>query len=113
MLLVASMVLVGWHRATVLHGKCVEHGEEVHLEKIADHVPAPSDSIAPSSWLQLGGDSHCEILATANTPLTASHAPVAHHAVIVSVADAPLVAIAPPVAAQLYRLAPKTSPPAV
>jgi hypothetical protein len=110
-LLVASIVLIGWHRATVLHGKCLEHGEEVHLEKLADRAPAASDSVAPSNWLQVEGDSHCEILATAHTPLAAAHAPVAHHVVVVTIADAPPIAIATPIAAALYRLAPKTSPP--
>jgi hypothetical protein len=30
--LVASMGLAGWHRATVIHGRCFEHGEELHLQ---------------------------------------------------------------------------------
>lgn len=110
--LLASMVLVGWHRATVVHGRCLEHGDEIDLERIASGNAKHSDGVAvtPASFAQGAGDGHCEILAASHASSTV--APVfAHHAAIVIVTQAQPPALAPSSSCELYRLAPKTSPP--
>ncbi len=109
------MVLVGYHRATVVHGRCLEHGEELHLERIGaeQHVAdAGFAQLTASGWALHEGDQHCEILATAGAPAIASPAPTAHHVAIASDAAPIPDTAAPPRACELLRIAPKTSPPA-
>lgn len=111
--LVVGVLLVGWHQATVIHGVCVEHGGELHLDKVADHDHAqddPTSRLERSAWILGDGDHDCTILATASAALVAPGAPspvLAHEdaapALPAARADAAVVAI--------YRLAPKTSPP--
>jgi hypothetical protein len=115
-LLVASILLVGWHRAHVVHGVCAEHGEEIHYERVAGaHAATGSDvaSLTDVGWIASDGDSHCEILATAHTPHQASVAPTHHHVVVAAVDPTPPWLTPAPPALALYRLAPKTSPPRV
>lgn len=112
--MVVSMGLVAWHQATVVHGRCAEHGEEIHLIKIADGGPVIADPATPamtaSDWLRLAGDEHCELLATIHATTTARAAIAAHTTIAAHVAPpVPFLPLAPP--ATLYRLAPKTSPP--
>jgi hypothetical protein len=113
--LVACTLLAGWHKATVAHGVCVEHGDELHLDKIGDHDRAPasdSDQIEPSTWVLVDGDHHCAIAATSRDPLAAPGAAEAAAAPDLSddpTGAPPTLAAAPAVV--LYRLAPKTSPP--
>lgn len=113
--LVTCTLLAGWHKATVAHGVCVEHGEALHLDRISDRDRAPasdSDQIEPSTWVLVDGDHHCAIAATSRDPLAAPGAAEAAAAPDLSddpTALPPVLAATPAVA--LYRLAPKTSPP--
>lgn len=114
--LVACTLLVGWHKATVTHGVCVEHGDELHLGVNiigSDHERAQdsdSDQIESSTWELVDGDHHCVIAATSRDPLAAGATLGASpdfaddHALLTP-------ALAAPAAVALYRLAPKTSPP--
>jgi hypothetical protein len=115
---VAALVLAGWHRASEIHGRCLEHGEELHLVHVAGGEPAVADAhvaqVSSTGWALLDGDDHCEILAAArHTPTTASA-----HAIAIQLAPATADAIVPAqevpalASAELFRLAPKTSPPA-
>ena len=111
--LVASIGLAGWHRATVMHGTCAEHGEALHFQKVAQ-APAEADheasSISRSTFVPGEGDEHCEILAAA---AAAVDAPVAaqHHVVLEAHAAPPALIAHVPQSSALYRVAPKTSPP--
>jgi hypothetical protein len=113
-LLVATSLLVSWHRASVIHGVCADHGDAMHLEKLADHAHAPDDPIShleDGTWLPGEGDHHCAILAIARDPLGApgDGGPVAE-AAAGDPGDLPTARVPAPAGA-LYRLAPKTSPP--
>lgn len=111
--LVAGLLLVGWHQASVTHGVCVEHGGELHLSKVADHdhdQDDPTSRVEQSAWVLGDGDHDCSILASSR------HATVTADVAVVVVArqdDAPALPAAcsdaTPVA--IYQLAPKTSPP--
>ena len=111
----ASQVLGGLHLATVLHGRCAEHGEVVHVEGHGGSTDGGStDGGAGLGQGAEGGDSHdhCVVVASRETP-----------------ADVPVLAVAdfarppadfvPPIALRpivrpterRYLLAPKTSPP--
>jgi len=115
LVLVAGVLVVGWHKAAVAHGVCTEHGEELHLQRLSapaqDHGPATETRIGASTWELRDGDHHCTIAATSRDPATAGvDAPV------VLAADEPVDLLALPAALAdartvLYRLAPKTSPP--
>ncbi|MCE9577067.1 MAG: hypothetical protein K8W52_28225 [Deltaproteobacteria bacterium] len=114
LVMLASLGLVAWHRATVVHGRCAEHGEEIHLVKVAGDSEAIADpsqtALTAAEWILGDGDDHCELLA-ADAAATAptSHA---HVLLIIATPGVPAIAavpVAPP--STLYRLAPKTSPP--
>ena len=114
LVMLASLGLVAWHRATVVHGRCAEHGEEIHLVQVASESGAIADpsqtALTASEWILGDGDDHCELLAAD----AAATAPTSHANVLLIVATpgVPALAVvptAPP--ATLYRLAPKTSPP--
>ena len=113
-MLVGCMLLVGWHKATVMHGVCAEHGDELHLDRVSEHERAEaSDSaqIESSTWVQVDGDHHCVIAATSRDPVSTAAAHAAAAAPDVSDHAPPPPALVAPAAVALYRLAPKTSPP--
>jgi len=117
LVLVGSTLLVGWHRASVAHGVCAEHGEELHLRRIGqrDATQVPADGatrIGASTWELRDGDHHCAVAATTRDPATAgADAPAL--VAVVEPDDAPALPVDPTGAtAVLYHLAPKTSPPA-
>jgi hypothetical protein len=113
---IASLLLVGWHRATVLHGHCLEHDESIELIAASgsSHAIAADTGetvLQSADWTQLGDDEHCEVLALAHVPLTTATPLALHHVMVATeVAPQPLV-IPARRAAPLYHLAPKTSPP--
>ncbi len=115
-MLVTSVLLVSWHRATVLHGHCLEHGEMIELTVVAagpHATPNPgSAEMSSADWTRLGTGEHCAILAVTHVPLTSTASVALAHVVVasdVAAEPAPLPAL---VAVPLYSLAPKTSPPA-
>jgi hypothetical protein len=113
--LVACTLLVGWHRATVTHGVCAEHGGDLHLDKVAEHACAhdsDADQVDGNTWELRDGDHHCQILATSRDPLSAPAAATAAAAPDpFDDGAAPPPALAAPAGLARYRLAPKTSPP--
>jgi hypothetical protein len=114
LVLVATMGLAGWHRATVLHGHCAEHGDALHLEKVADVTvvaDAGVSTISSSAFLLEDGDDHCEILAASHTTAAVATGPHPHVTVAAHVAPTLPDTLVAPGAAALYLLAPKTSPP--
>jgi hypothetical protein len=115
LLLLIGGLISGVHQATTAHIRCAEHGELAHVSTIND---SPSRSL-DSSWRGLApvtssgsDDEHCSL----TSPLRNSsiHArPPALTALLASdysAAFAPLAVMAR--CAELYRTAPKTSPPA-
>jgi hypothetical protein len=109
------------HEATTVHVRCAAHGELVDSDAPVGAVAAVGavarsarDAMAPAVPLARGhGDDHC-LLASA---LRESRAvPLAPALAAAAVTACDLVMIAPPaipaVATSLYRIAPKTSPPA-
>lgn len=122
--LVACTLLVGWHEATVMHGVCAEHGDELHLDVITigdggtvaggDHERAEasdSDQIESSTWVPVDGDHHCVIAATSRDPITTAAGHDVAAAADLSEPTSLPPALAGPAAVAIYRLAPKTSPP--
>ncbi len=117
LMLVGCMLLVSWHRATVIHGVCATHGDEIHLSRtqaevaLAASVDRAEAHVFAGGFVPQDGDHHCDLLAT-----TASVAPPADGGDLVAHLDATLADAALPPAPALgaarYRLAPKTSPPA-
>lgn len=110
--LVACTLLVGWHKATVTHGVCVEHGDELHLDQISDHERASSSDSAQlesSTWQLRDGDHHCAIAATSRDQVDATSSE--HEIAPVASGEVWQPPITSPSARSLYRLAPKTSPP--
>ena len=112
--LVACTLLVGWHKATVMHGVCAEHGDELHLDRVGEDRRAEagdSAQIEPTAWVPVDGDHHCVIAATSRDPITTA---VGHELAAAHDLSEPTslpAALAAPAVVALYRLAPKTSPP--
>ena len=115
--LVFASLLGMVHEATTSHVRCAEHGELVD----SDRLPATSalagparDTIASAQRsAHASGDVHC-LLASALRQSRIAPRPPTVAAAIVQIAE---LATAPPPAARatstsLYRIAPKTSPPA-
>ncbi|HTJ44920.1 MAG TPA: hypothetical protein VL463_22590 [Kofleriaceae bacterium] len=108
-LLLAVTLLAQWHQATVLHARCAEHGELVHVHakaKTADHTIAAHDG-APEAEHE-----HCTMC-----PAAHDGAPAVRTILRVVMPPAVPAPLATPRAIALvdeapYRDAPKTSPPA-
>jgi hypothetical protein len=115
LLVVGGTLVVGWHRATVTHGVCVEHGDELHLERVADHERASADGVArmeASTWEVRDGDHHCQVAATSRTAVAVGDDPTVSQAPPASVDQDLPHTVARASAVALLRIAPKTSPPA-
>jgi hypothetical protein len=114
--LVASGLLAGWHRASVMHATCAEHGDEVHVEKVAGAERPDEDGasrLVSTSWQEAEGDHHCQLSATSRESVGADADPCVVTA-DPPVDHAPLAGVVADAAgAPLLRLAPKTSPPRV
>ena len=115
LVLVGTTLLVGWHKAHVEHGVCAEHGEELHLQRVAETpAEAPADHaarIGAATWELKDGDHHCAVAATCRSAASAdTHAPqivdAGEHVLPLAL---PAQLEATPVA--VYLIAPKTSPP--
>jgi hypothetical protein len=110
--------LVGMvHESTTSHVRCAEHGELVDSDRLpaSAAIAGPArDTIASAQRSAHGlGDVHCLLASALRQSRIAPRAPTLV-AAIVRVSE---LATAPPLAgrattASLYRIAPKTSPPA-
>jgi hypothetical protein len=109
------LLVAGWlgarHEAEVAHVRD-QQGDLVHAQKLAD-----DHQVGPASHLH-GREAHahdagvCELLAIAHAPAVASRAPAcAVPAMAHDLATPPVAAVHGAIAG--YRLAPKTSPPAL
>jgi hypothetical protein len=113
MFVVASLLGIV-HEATTTHVRCAAHGELVDSAAPVGAVAGPArdaiDRAAPLS--RAHGDEHCLLASALRESRIAPRAP-AIAAVAVAVDDvAVVVPSAVPAPAGLYRIAPKTSPPA-
>jgi hypothetical protein len=103
------------HEATTTHVRCAAHGELVDSAAAVGAVAGPArDAIVHGQPRTRGhGDEHCLIASALRSSRIAPRAP-ALAVTVVTVADVAVVApgAAAAVTAGLYRIAPKTSPPA-
>ena len=105
---------VDHHVAVETHTQC-EHGAEVHVERIGDAVPVVSSSrpilADPTWWAEHEDHHHC----SATASIVAAAPPFAAMSAVQPTPDAsrPAPSLHVAVAAALFRLAPKTSPPAL
>lgn len=107
---------VGVHRhvSVEAHVRC-EHGAEVHVQRVSDaaptHATGGTPTLADPIWWQTEGDHHCGAVA----PIVAAEPELQAVLVPVSagVEEDSIVVSHVAVAAALFRLAPKTSPPSV
>ncbi|HEY5948772.1 MAG TPA: hypothetical protein VIV40_24950 [Kofleriaceae bacterium] len=118
--LTALLFVVGsWigllHEATTSHVRCAEHGELIHGVAAADQAattqvtnPTVRD-LAPIAPRELGHD-HCLLTSAVHSVSIASRVPVVATALTTAptAIEAPLYVVA---RADLFRTAPKTSPP--
>jgi hypothetical protein len=110
--IVLGSVGVNRHVTVETHAQC-EHGGEVHVQRVSDvapqHQAGGAPTLADPVWWETEGDHHCGaaapiVAATPDILAVLVPAPVgAEHD--------PIVVSRVAVAAALFRLAPKTSPP--
>jgi len=112
--IVASLLSV-LHEATTAHVRCATHGELVDSDAPigAVAVPARDAIVHTQSRTHRHGDEHCLLASAWRSSRIAPRTPVVAAAAVVAVDDVVVVAPgAAPAPASLYRIAPKTSPPA-
>ena len=113
LVMLAGMLAVQAREATVVHVRCVEHGQLMHVEAPAHAAPtarteAGTHVIADQGGARAGHD-HCLVVG-ANHYVHAAAAPVTATEVA-ALEHVPSVAPAEHLARATFRLAPKTSPP--
>ena len=113
--LVFSSLLGMLHEATTAHVRCAAHGELVDSDGLTTAAAGPAcGTIAGAQPSARGhGDEHCLLASAARAARIAPRSP----AVVVALVTVDRLVAAPPGrapvrAAVLYRIAPKTSPPA-
>jgi predicted permease len=119
LMFVLTGVLGMAHEATTAHVRCAAHGELVDSDGVAAVVVGPASgtiasTIAGAPLLARGhGDEHCLLASAVRASRIAPRSPtlIAAIATVDTRATPPLDRAAPH-AAGLYRIAPKTSPPA-
>jgi hypothetical protein len=111
--IVASLLGVV-HEATTAHVRCAAHGELVDSEAPVGAVAGPArDTILHTQPRTHGhGDEHCLLAQAWRSSRIAPRAPALAASVVVIDAARVVTPGAVPVPASLYRIAPKTSPPA-
>ncbi len=111
----AASALGALHEAATAHVRCAAHGELIDSDgPVQTGVRAARDVIAPVQPSARGhGDEHCLLASALRASRIVPVVPaIAMAAVIVDdLASVPAISVAAP-AASLYRIAPKTSPPA-
>lgn len=113
---VAASLLGVLHEATTAHVRCAAHGELVDSDApvgVAAVVPAAHDTVDPAQpSSRAHGDEHCLLASALRASRIAARAPAlaAAAATVDDIALIPPRAV--PASAGLYRIAPKTSPPA-
>jgi hypothetical protein len=112
---VAAGLLGALHEAATVHVRCAAHGELIDSAgPVRTAVRPVRDAIAPAQPSARGhGDDHCLLASAARASRTVPGSPAIAAAAVtiddlVAVPSAPIAAPA----AGLYRIAPKTSPPA-
>ena len=113
--LVFSSLLGMLHEATTAHVRCAAHGELVDSDGLTAVAAGPAcGTIAGAQPSARGhGDEHCLLASAVRASRIAPRSP----AVVAAIVTVDLLVTAPPgrtsaSAALLYRIAPKTSPPA-
>jgi len=112
--LVASLLGI-LHEATTTHVRCTAHGELVdsHTPVGAASEPVRDTILHGQPTAHGHGDEHCLLASALRSSRIAPRAPALVGAVAASVGDVEVIAPrAAPAPACLYRVAPKTSPPA-
>lgn len=112
----ALLLIVGWlgarHEAEVAHVRD-QNGDLVHAQGLEGHHEVGPTAHIHGREAHAHGASTCSLLAVAHTPLIAAKSPAA--AAVVAVAQdlgtPPVASVHGAIAG--YRLAPKTSPPAL
>jgi len=100
------------HLAATRHVTCAEHGEELETARLADALHDCGDSHLVGVTGSAGDHADCEIARALHHGGTRVEAVVVNSTVAVALtADPPRVRTAS-AAVTLYRIAPKTSPPA-
>ncbi|HEY0482809.1 MAG TPA: hypothetical protein VGD37_35050 [Kofleriaceae bacterium] len=104
------------HEATTAHARCAAHGELVDREGPVAAVAAPvssQDQIETTRPAARGhGDEHCLLASGLRASRIAAGSPAITAAVAIVDHTVILTPAAPRAPAGLYRIAPKTSPPA-
>lgn len=111
----AASVLGALHEAATVHVRCAAHGELIDSTgPVPSDVPSARDAIAPAQSSARGhGDDHCLIAAAARASRTVPGSPAIAVPAVAAIDRAALPPATPaPASASLYRIAPKTSPPA-
>jgi hypothetical protein len=112
---VAASLLGALHEAATVHIRCAAHGELIDSAgPVRADVPSAQDEVAAAQSSARGhGDDHCLLASATRASRTVPRAPAIAAATITALdlGAVPLLSTAAP-AASLYRIAPKTSPPA-
>ena len=116
-LLIVSQASAWFHAVAISHVACLEHGEAIHGRVLpaedAHAVPAGDEGALRADLATAAGHDHCANAALLRWRDVALTAPLALSAFAPVAWSAPFPAapgVAP--ASAVYRLAPKTSPPA-
>lgn len=117
MLLVGGQLVALVHAAGTRHVECAEHGEQLEVARVqgdlraCDHDACNDDHLIPVTGDRGGDHEDCAILRA----LGQSSTPGASHTVAVITTRSTIAPVIPqrlvPTATELYRVAPKTSPP--
>jgi len=118
--LLASLLVADWHVATVRHGWCAEHGVQTHVEHDTASLAIAGDPHDGASALpgddregREPEDEHCTLGPQCHdhaVPTLSAPAAIDAPQLISILAPTPVAVVAD--ATGLYRVAPKTSPPA-
>jgi len=107
-LLAACTLLVQWHQATVMHVRCAQHGELIHVTPGGPKLPG--DRIAKQTGAPVEHD-HCSIFPRAHDGTARLAPPVLAALPDLEPAPAPAPRAAVHAVRDLLHHAPKTSPP--
>jgi hypothetical protein len=112
-LLMVCMLVVQSREAAMVHVRCAEHGQLIHV-RAANHI-APAPGGAPVVALPARGDAasdhdHCALIGAKHCAELAAAAPVS--TIVLTVAPRMTPELVSYAARATFRIAPKNSPPA-